>query len=448
MKKYTKINSQSSLKQEESNNQDYSDPIAQIYKENELKNDYIYVIDPKKRNVFKTRNKGKTDSVNQTLKMETKTIKIFQNVLQEEKVDLIDSVKKSVKKRKIKKKKKSIKRFVTPGGDMEKSNIENNNINVLEGETPTPNGNDNCANNYYLINYKPKKKRSNYKVTEIKQIITEDYYNTFHENDFKELNLLGEPPSTAFQEKNKKYNFSIPSNASNQLAKSQYSQRVDGKDKINPEKLRFDSIENIKEDNNDENDVRHDKLRRIKFRKKDSDNQKKVIDLLVYKNKEDDKEKYLENEASEDNSIDKSKEKNSKTPQIRKKKKRFTSKKKFIMNIISIIKIQSMWRKYKMRKIIEFYKNLVIFRDEFNSLLNKRLKAYLRFLFEKININNSEDNNNKVNKVSKEKKKKRVKTKKIKIKNLAGKKFNSSFEKESSFKISEDDKIRDRKSVV
>ena len=448
MKKYTKINSQSSLKQEENNNQDYSDPIAQIYKENELKNDYIYVIDPKKRNVFKTRNKGKTDSVNQTLKMETKTIKIFQNVLQEEKVDLIDSVKKSVKKRKIKKKKKSLKRFVTPGGDMEKSNIENNNINVIEGETPTPNGNDIGVNNYYLINYKPRKKRSNYRVTEIKQIITEDYYNTFHENDFKELNLLGEPPSTAFQEKNKKYNFSIPSNASNQLAKSQYTQRVDGKDKINPEKLRFDSIENIKEDNTDENDVRHDKLRRIKFRKKESNSQNKVIDLLAYKNKEDDKEKYLENNTSEDNATDKSKEKICKTTQIRKKKKRFTSKKKFIMNIISIIKIQSMWRKYKMRKIIGLNKNLEIFSEEFKSLLNKRLKSYLRFLFERIksiiNINNSEKNeniNNKVNKVSKEKKKKRVKTKKIKIKNLAGKKFNSSFEKESSFKISEDDKI-------
>ena len=211
MKKYSRINSNSSLKQEENNNQEYSDPIAEIYKESELKNDFIYVIDPQKKNVIKTRNKTKTDNLNKTLKMETKTIKIFENVFKGEKVDLLNKDKKSVKKKKIKKKKKSVKRFTTPGGDLEKINKENN-INGLEGETPTPNENNNGVNNYYLINYHPKKKRSNYRVTEIRQIITEDYYNTFHENDFKELNLLEEPPITAYQEKNKNYNFSIPSN--------------------------------------------------------------------------------------------------------------------------------------------------------------------------------------------------------------------------------------------
>ena len=452
MKKYSKINSQSSLKKEETNNQEYSDPITQIYKENELKNDYIYVIDPQKKNVIKTRNKEKTDNLNKTVKMETKTIKIFENVLKEEKVDLINASKKSVKKKKIKKKKKSVKKFVTPGGELEKTNSENN-INSLEGETPTPNGNNNGVNNYYLINYKPKKKRSNYRVTEIRQIITEDYYNTFHENDFeknfKELNLLEEPPSTACQEKNKKYNFSIPSNASNQITKSQNSQRVAPKDKINPEKLSFDNIENLKEEMNDDNDVKHDKLRRIKFRKKEANKENKVIDLIVHKNKENEKDKYIENDTSDDNSNDKDKDKerNNKTPQAHKKKKRFMSKKKYYMNIISIIKIQSIWRKYKMRKIIELKKNLEIFSNEFNSLLSKRLKSNLRFLFEKIKsiINNSNNenklNNNKVNKVSKEKKKKKVKTKKIKMKNIGGKHFNSSFEKEGSFKISEDDKI-------
>lgn len=447
MKKYNKINSQTSLQQEENNNQEYSDPISKIYKEKDLKNDYIYVIDPQKKNVIKTRNTEKTDNLNKTLKMETKTIKIFENVLKEEKVNILSSVKKSVKKKKVKKKKKSVKRYVTPGGELEKPNNENNNINVLEGETPTPSG-QSGVNNYYLINYKPKKKRSNYRVNEPKQIITEDYYNTFHENEFeknfKELNLLEEPPSTAYQEKNRRYNFSIPSN-SNQLAKSQYSQRVNKKDKINPEKLRFDSIENLKEENNDEDDVRHDKLRRIKFRKKEASKQNKVIDLFVAKNKEN------ENDTSDDNLNDrdksKEKEKNSKTPQTHKKKKRFVSKKKFSMNVISIIKIQSMWRKYKTRKIIEIIKSIERFSDEFNSLLRKRLKNNLRFLFDKIRTiikrNNSENNINssKGNKVSKEKKKKKVKTKKIKIKNIAGKHFNSSFEKESSFKISEDDKI-------
>ena len=446
MKKYSRINSNSSLKQEENNNQEYSDPIAEIYKESELKNDFIYVIDPQKKNVIKTRNKTKTDNLNKTLKMETKTIKIFENVFKGEKVDLLNKDKKSVKKKKIKKKKKSVKRFTTPGGDLEKINKENN-INGLEGETPTPNENNNGVNNYYLINYHPKKKRSNYRVTEIRQIITEDYYNTFHENDLKELNLLEEPPITVYQEKNKNYNFSIPSNASNQLTKSQNSQRVSRKDKINPEKLCFDSIENLKEENNDENDVKHDKLRRIKFRKKENNKENKVIDIFVHKSKD----KYVENEVSDDNTIDKDRDKDkenySKTPQTHKKKKRFMSKKKYSMNIISIVKIQSMWRKYKMKKIIEINKNLEIFSDKFNSLLNKRLKSNLKFLFEKIKsiiISANNENNlniNKVNKISKEKKKKKVKTKKIKMKNIAGKRFNSSFEKEGSFKISEDDKI-------
>ena len=52
MKKYSRINSNSSLKQEENNNQEYSDPIAQIYKESELKNDFIYVIDPQKKKCY------------------------------------------------------------------------------------------------------------------------------------------------------------------------------------------------------------------------------------------------------------------------------------------------------------------------------------------------------------------------------------------------------------
>ena len=52
MKKYSRINSNSSLKQEENNNQEYSDTIAEIYKESELKNDFIYVIDPQKKKCY------------------------------------------------------------------------------------------------------------------------------------------------------------------------------------------------------------------------------------------------------------------------------------------------------------------------------------------------------------------------------------------------------------
>ena len=314
MKKYSKINSQPALKKSESNNQDYSIPITQIEPENELKNDYIYIIDPKKRNVIKTRNREKTDNLNNTLKMETKAFKIFEDALKEEKVDLLNIEKKSIKKKKIKKKKKSLKKFFTPDGELEKINSENN-INFLEGETPTPNGHNNGVNNYYLINFQPKKKRSDYNITEIKQIISEEYYNTFHENDFeknfKQLNSLEEPLSTIYQEKNKNYNYSVPSNASNKLAKSHYSERADRKDRINPEKLSFNSLENLKEENNDENneenDVKHNKLRRIKFRKKEINKENKMIDYFAHKIKENIKNKYLENNTSDDNTTDKDK---------------------------------------------------------------------------------------------------------------------------------------------
>lgn len=49
MKKYNKIKSKTSVKQEEKSKQDYTDTITQIYNENELETEYIYVIDPQKK---------------------------------------------------------------------------------------------------------------------------------------------------------------------------------------------------------------------------------------------------------------------------------------------------------------------------------------------------------------------------------------------------------------
>lgn len=210
MKKYSKAKNKTPIKKEEKTKQDYTDTITQIYKENELENDFIYVIDPLKKNVVKTRNTKKTEILNNTLKMETKTIKIFNNDFNEEKIDVLNSEKKS-KKKKIKKKKKSVKKDVTPDGELEKK-TELNAVNGLEIKTPTPNGND-SSTNFYLIDYNSQKKREINGINEPNPIMTEDNYNTFHENELeennKEENRFNDRSNTIYDEKLKKSRCSL-----------------------------------------------------------------------------------------------------------------------------------------------------------------------------------------------------------------------------------------------
>ena len=114
----------------------------------------------------------------------------------------------------------------------------------------------------------------------------------------------------------------------------------------------------------------------------------------------------------------------------------------------NVILIQSIWRRYKIRKLVKLNKSFEELTFIFNLLMNKRLKTNLQFLFEQMNSIISNDNNNidniniiNNNKMQKDKRRKKIKTKKIKIKNASGKSMNSSFEKENSFKILNDDKI-------
>ena len=437
MKKYSKAKNKTPIKKEEKTKQDYTDTITQIYKENELENDFIYVIDPLKKNVVKTRNTKKTEILNNTLKMETKTIKIFNNDFNEEKIEVLNSEKKS-KKKKIKKKKKSVKKDVTPDGELEKK-TELNAVNGLEIKTPTPNGND-SSTNFYLIDYNSQKKREINGINEPNPIMTEDNYNTFHENELeennKEENRFNDRSNTIYDEKLKKADVPLSSSMSNKIIKTQSHKSLVKKKKI-PEKLSFDFPENKNNFNNDISEVKHDKLRKIKFRKNDDNKKNKVIDLIVAKNNENEKTKFFEKDTSDDNMNEKSKEKNTKSPVVHKKKKKVISKKKLIANVNKIIIIQSLWRGYQARKLIKLNKKFEEFTFIFNLLMNKRLKSNLQFLLEQMNSIISNTNNNiniNNNKIQKDKKKKKFKAKKIKIRNMSEKNIINSSE-ENSLKI-------------
>ena len=444
MKKYNKIKKKTPIKKEEKIKQDYSNTITQIYNDNELENDYIYVVDPQKKNVFKTRNMKKPEIINNTLKMETKTIKIFNNEFKEEKIDLLNSEKR-VKKKKIKKKKKSVKKDITPDGESEKKKDENT-VNGIEVKNPIPNGNDSNTN-FYLIDYQSNKQKEINGINEPNPIMTEDNYNTFHENELEENlteeNKFNEMSNTMFDEKHKKSDRPLNSSMPNKIIKTQDFHRSLVKKKKIPEKLSFDFPENKKNSNNDISEAKHDKLRKIKFRKNDDKKENKVIDLIVKKNNQNEKEKFLEkDDTSDDNMNEKSKEKSTKSSVIHKKKKKVISKKKLIANVNKIILIQSLWRGYKVRKLIKLNKNFEEFSFIFNLLMNKRLKINLQFLFEQMNLIISNSNNYiniNNNKIQKDKKKKKIKSKKIKIRNMSEKNIiNSSQEK--SLKIVECDK--------
>ena len=446
MKKYNKIKSKTPVKQEEKSKQDYTDTITQIYNENELESEYIYVIDPQKKNVLNMKNTDETEILNQTLKMETKTVKIFGNEFNEEKIDLISSEKK-IKKKKIKKKKKSVKKDITPYGETEHAGT----VNGIDIGKPTPNGNDG-GDNFFLIDYQSRTQRECNGINEPNPMMTEDNYNTFHENELEESNVdakpIEEPVKKENNEKSPKYDISLDSIPPNREGDSQRSHRSLKKDIIYPKKLSFDIAEKPKNTNNDADQIKHDKLRKIRFRNKDEIKKNKTEDLNAPKkienSKDKEKEKVLENNTSYDNIKEKDKEKGTKSYI---KKRKITTRKKVNPKANKAILIQSLWRRYKVRKLIKLNKSFEELIFIFNLLMNKRLKTNLQFLFEQMNSIITNDNNNvdniniiNTNKIQKDKKRKKIKTKKIKIKNASGKNMNSSFEKENSFKILNDDK--------
>ena len=152
--------------------------------------------------------------------------------------------------------------------------INNKNIGnpLIDYETPTPNGNDEDIENFYLIDYQSKNKDIDNQDKNISKE-TEDNYNTFHENELKEISNPSEINNLNSNniEKFRKFNFTISSNNSSNGFNNN-DNKVNINDKINPEKLNFEEIENN----------RHNKMKKIKFREKNEN--KKINDVATENN--------------------------------------------------------------------------------------------------------------------------------------------------------------------
>ena len=424
MKKFRKVKSKTPLKKEEIN-LEYSDSISQTYKEKESENDYIYADNQQKKNL-KIRNPDRAEILNKTLKVENKKIGIFKNEFKEEKSDNSSSRKKS-KKKKVKKKKKSVKKDIIPEHEDEdeprKKKSSGNNRNIFEDETPTPDG----FNKFYLIDYHSIALKDINGVNEPNPIMTEDNYNTFHQNELeennKEENIIDGHKASANTDKFRRSNFSSSSNTSYKFAKSHHSHRSTVNEKINPERLNFEIIKDIKISKNN-NDTKNEKLRKLRFRKENDSKQEK---LVINLNKKE-KSKKDDDDIYEDNYLN-NKEKENKRQSVHSKKKKM-SKKKVIMKNYKVFLIQSIWRGYKIRKLIRFKKNLQYFCFLFDLLLNKRLKNNFWFFLEQIKLIYYDRNRN--NKFLKEKNKRKFKGRRAK--NFEIKSFDNLLsEKENSF---------------
>ena len=428
MKKLSKIKNKTPLKREEIN-EDYSNTISRIYKEKDSGKDYIYVINHQKSNL-KTRNQDKEDSLNNTLKAEHKKFDIFSNEFKEEIVDITSSRKKS-KKKKIKKKKKSVKKDIVTEyeeeGRFKKKVNDVNNKNGIKVETPIHDSKYG-TNKFYLIDYNSKGQKDIYGINEPNPIMTEDNYNTFHQNELEENSkeeIIINEKRSSLTEKFKRNNFSFSSSTSYKFSKSQNSNRSTVNEKINPERLNFDIIKDLTNLKNNKY-IKNEKLRKIRFRKENNSQQNELIINLNRK----EKFKIRENDINEDISI-KNKEKENRRPSMHKKRKKL-SKKKLLMKNNKVILIQSIWRRYKIRKLIKFFKNLPNFCFMLNLIINKRLKHYFLFLLVQIKLFYSYKKNNDINKYSKDKHKKKIKSKKFK--NISIRSLDNSLsEKENSF---------------
>lgn len=453
MKKYYKIKNQTPVKNEK-NNQEYNDPISQIYKESDLDKDFFYVIDTKKNDIVNSRNIEKKEVLNKTLKVENKSIGLFKNEFNEEQVDILSSDKKP-KKKKIRKKKKSVKKDINIENEEEKKEVKYT-VNGIEDQIPTPNGKD-STDYFYLIDYKSKTEKENNGINEPNPIMTEDNYNTFHDNKLEEtlteVDVLEEPNKKLYTEKGRKINISFTSGNSNKLSKSHYQiYNSTPNENSKTGKLSFDLFENTKKSEKN-TEIKHDKMRKIKFRKNEDSQNKQVMELSADKIKERKKESdvneerdNIRKESNNEKEYKIEKQKQKKSQSMHKKRKKNLAKKKLLIQNNKIILIQSIWRKYKMRKLISIHKNLQNFSFTFELLLNKRLKSNLLFFFERINSNYSNnrdnrdsnnidnDNNNSAKVKSKKKTKKKLKRKNILLQNI------KSFpEKDFPFSNSKDD---------
>ena len=379
MKKFKKIKNKTPLKSKLYNTE-IRENESQIIEEKRPEDDFIYVLNSK---IINSINPEIKDNEKETLKRKNKSIDISTDHNQN-KFDIDDLPAKKTKKKLIKKKKKSKKTEIMNYCEPMIKNTEN----LINNETPTPNGNDQELEYFYLIDYQSKNKYSNSKNNKDKspQKEVEDKYNTFHENEITPM------PENNINtvEKFKKLNFTISATNSSKKFNTNNNNinKINVSETIKPEKLNFEEAEND----------RHSKIKKIRFRER---KENKTINETTNKNQVK-VEKNL-------NEIDNVKGFHVMYRDNTKKKRKILTKKRAIIKNSKTIMIQSMWRKYKIVKLIKLYKNINKLRLILNKIINDRLKNNLLILFEQFNLN---DNKNK-----KIKSIKRMKKRKLKIKN-------------------------------
>ena len=383
MKKYKKAINKTPLKDNSLTAKNIQ-PINQIYKENVLEEEFIYEIKTKKHDTINTENDHDISRIKKkTLKRKIKSIdrcKTETDVNQK-----TSNSPKKVKKKIIKKKKKK-KETTSDNGSKDKQ-IENG------SEIPTPNGNDEMEN-FYLIDYQSKINKNNEDEND-QTPDGEEYFHTFHESNFNEqttnnndventnlpneennpTNVPNATQETDLKNENnenlQKSNHSISSNSAGKLLNKKNDKIEKKKVEINPMKIDFN-----KEVDKDQS--RQNKIKNIKSKEKGA----KSISSDVSKEKDrkvDNREKY-EKEKEKKHLLD---------IEFAKKRKKILIKKK--QNMKAII-IQSVWRMYVMRKIINYYRKFLKFNSLMDSMIKKKLKTFLLFLFEQINLHY---NNNK-----------------------------------------------------
>ena len=393
MKKFKKVKNKTPLKAKPSNTGKIVS-LNQINEEKHPEDEFIYVLNPK---IINNINSEKKDEVKETLERKNKSIDLKAEYNQNKK-DISDLSQKKVKKRLIKKKKKSKKKDMINIGEINNKNIEDP---LIDYETPTPNGNDEDIENFYLIDYQSKNKDIDNQDKNISKE-TEDNYNTFHENELKEISNPSEINNLNSNniEKFRKFNFTISSNNSSNGFNNN-DNKVNINDKINPEKLNFEEIENN----------RHNKMKKIKFREKNEN--KKLNDVVTEQN--DNKIKDNSKEIRKENE----KDFHAMNREFKKKKRKILTKETKNIQNSKIILIQSFWRKYQIRKLISAYKYLKILNSILNKIINIRLKNYLSILFQQFNLRHNKNQNIKSVK--------KIKKRKLKLKNITPRNLNDNF---------------------
>ena len=432
MKKYKKTMNKTPLKVKSiSSSSKYIEPIHQINSQTMLEEEFVYEIKTKKDNIVNTEADPDNFRIKKkTLKRKMKSIDKCQRELS--KSQTISGSPKKVKRKIVKKKKK--KKEIKYDNGSENQKIENG------SEVVTPNGNDEM-DSFYLIDYQSKNKNNNEGVNEQTPDGGEDFYNTFHESNFNQSstneNNNETPTNNNEQQKTnndkqtpkakekkvenlKMSNHSISSNSTSKLLNKKNNKMDKKKEEISPLKITFEDKDYDKDPN------RPNKMKNIKFREKDN----KSISLDTSK----EKDKLSDNSKNE---YDKEKEKKQLLEiEFARKRKKILIKKKQNMKAILI---QSVWRMYVMKKIINYYRKMLKFNSLMNSIKKNKLNALLLFFFEQ--IKSLYDNNSFANS-------KKFKKKRIKLRNILPRNKNSVTEENLDNNNNNNDFIVEDKNVV